>query len=78
MSACGNAAWYSARGSVTADDIVEDVLYVLDMDAAFAVAGRVRKAFYGAEIPKVASTVLVTPRLALPTQLVEISFVIKR
>ena len=78
MSACGNAAWYSARGSVTADDIVEDVLYVLDMDAAFAVAGRVRKAFYGAGIPKVASTVLVTPGLAVPTQLVEISFVIKR
>ncbi len=73
-----NAAKVLSHFGVTADDIVEDVLYVLDMDAAFAVAGRVRQAFYGAEIPKVASTVLVTPRLAVPTQLVEISFVIKR
>lgn len=56
--------------------VVEEVLYVLDMDAAFAVAGEVRKAFYGVSRPQVASTVLVTPRLAQPAQLIEIKFVV--
>lgn len=73
-----NAARVLSHFGVTPDDIVEDVLYVLDMDAAFAVVRRVRRDFYGTEIPQVVSTVLVTPRLAVPTQLVEISFVIKR
>lgn len=73
-----NASRVLSHFGVTPDDIVEDVLYVLDMDAAFAVAGRVRRDFYGTEIPQVVSTVLVTPRLAVPTQLIEISFVIKR
>ena len=45
------------------DDIVEEVVYVTDMDAAFAVAGPVRKAAFGGA-PVVASTILVTPRLA--------------
>jgi hypothetical protein len=53
------------------------VLYVTDMDIAFAVAGRVRKEAYGAKRPEVASTILVTPRLALPTQLIEIKFIAK-
>jgi len=35
----------------------------------------VRKEAYGSEKPDVASTILTTPRLALPTQLVEIKFV---
>lgn len=59
----------------TLDDVVEEVLYVTDMDAAFAVAGTVRKEAYGSEKPAVASTVLVTPRLAFPAQLIEIKFI---
>ena len=59
------------------DDVVEEVLYVTDMDAAFAAAGPVRKEAYGSERPDVASTILVTPRLALPAQLIEIKFVAK-
>jgi enamine deaminase RidA (YjgF/YER057c/UK114 family) len=59
----------------TLDNVVEEVLYVTDMDAAFAVAGHVRKEAYGSEQPDVASTILVTPRLALPPQLIEIKFV---
>lgn len=51
---------------------MEEVLYVTDMDAAFAVAGPVRKEAYGSAQPAVASTILVTPRLALPQQLIEI------
>lgn len=61
---------------LTPAHVVEEVLYVLDMDAAFAVAGEVRKAFYGLPRPQVASTVLVTPRLAQPPQLIEIKFVV--
>ena len=61
----------------TLDDVVEEVLYVTDMETAFAVAGPVRKEVYGSKKPTVASTILVTPRLALPTQLIEIKFIAK-
>jgi enamine deaminase RidA (YjgF/YER057c/UK114 family) len=61
----------------TLDNVVEEVLFVTDMDAAFAVAGAVRKAAYASEKPQVASTIFVTPRLALPTQLIEIKFIAK-
>jgi hypothetical protein len=47
------------------------------MDKAMAVAGPVRKEAYGSEKPEVASTIFVTPRLAFPTQLIEIKFVAK-
>ena len=59
----------------TLDNVVEEVFYVTDMDAAFAVAGPVRKEAYGTGKPDVASTILVTPRLALPPQLIEIKFI---
>ena len=64
----------SAHGA-TLDNVVEEVLYVTDMDAAFAVAGPVRKEAYKSEKPEVSSTILVTPRLALPPQLIEIKFI---
>ena len=57
------------------DNVVEEVLYVTDMEKAFAAAGPVRKEAYGSPTPQVASTILVTPRLALPTQLIEIKFI---
>jgi enamine deaminase RidA (YjgF/YER057c/UK114 family) len=60
----------------TMDNIVEEVVYVTDMDEAFAVAGRVRKEAFGGR-PVVASTILVTPRLAFPDQLIEIKVVAK-
>ncbi len=61
----------------TLDNVVEEVLYVRDMDAAFAVAGAVRKDAYGSGKPAVASTMLATPRQAFPTQFIEITFVAK-
>ena len=70
-----NARTILARFGASLDNVVEEVLYVLDMDSAFAVAGRVRKAAYGVERPQVASTIIVTPRLALPGQLIEIKFI---
>jgi enamine deaminase RidA (YjgF/YER057c/UK114 family) len=60
-----------ASFGATMDDVVEEVLFVTDMDAAFAVAGPVRAEAYGGR-PVVASNIFVTPRLAFPDQLIEI------
>jgi enamine deaminase RidA (YjgF/YER057c/UK114 family) len=72
-----NATKILARFGATLDDVVEEVIYVTDMDKAFAAAGPVRKEAYGATRPAVASTILVTPRLALASQLIEIKFIAK-
>lgn len=72
-----NAKKILSEFGATLDNVVEEVLYVTDMDRAFAAAGPVRKEAYGSQRPSVASTILVTPRLALPTQLIEIKFVAK-
>jgi enamine deaminase RidA (YjgF/YER057c/UK114 family) len=72
-----NAKKILSKFGATLDDVAEEVLYVTDMDTAFAAAGPVRKEAYGSERPEVASTIVVTPRLALPTQLIEIKFVAK-
>jgi enamine deaminase RidA (YjgF/YER057c/UK114 family) len=72
-----NAKKILARFGATLDNVVEEVLYVTDMDKAFAAAGAVRKEAYGSTRPAVASTILVTPRLALAAQLIEIKFIAK-
>src|SRR4051812_33849471 len=69
-----NAGQLLGRFGATLQHVVEEVLYVTDMDTAFAAAGPVRKQAYGSEMPPVASTILTTSRLALPAQLVEIRF----
>lgn len=58
----------------TLDNVVDEVIYVVDMEAAFAVAGHVRKKAYGTDNPACASTIVEVTRLALQPQLVEISF----
>jgi enamine deaminase RidA (YjgF/YER057c/UK114 family) len=72
-----NAKKILGEFGATLDDVMEEVLYVTDMDTAFAAAGPVRKEAYGSQRPEVASTIVVTPRLALPTQLIEIKFIAK-
>ena len=67
-----NAAKVLELFGATLQHVVEEVLYVTDMDAAFAAAGPVRKEAYGSAVPAVASTILTTSRLAFPAQLVEI------
>lgn len=74
--AYANAKILLQRYGATMDNIVEEVLYVTDMDAAFAVAGKVRTEAYGGR-PVVASTILVTPRLAFKEQLIEIKMIAK-
>lgn len=69
-----NAVEMLAAFGATLDDVVEETLYVLDVDAAFAAAGKVRKEMYGSEQPQCASNLIGVSRLAFPAQLVEITF----
>ena len=70
----GNAAKLLARFGATVDHVVEETLYVLDVDAAFAVAGKVRKEAYAVARPRCASNLIGVSRLAFPEQLIEIVF----
>jgi len=72
-----NAKKILGEFGATLDNVVEEVLYVTDMDKAMEVAGPVRKEAYRSEKPEVASTIFVTPRLAFPAQLIEIKFIAK-
>ena len=75
MAQCyANAGKVLAQYGATLDNVVEEVVYVTDMDAAFAAAGAVRAEAYGGRAV-VASTILVTPRLAFPGQLIEIKLI---
>lgn len=68
-----NASALLARFGATLDNVVEETLYVLDVDAAFAVAGKVRKEVYGVDLPQCASNLIGVSRLAFPPQLIEIT-----
>ncbi|MDG4827409.1 Rid family hydrolase [Asanoa sp. WMMD1127] len=70
-----NADVLLRRFGASMDDVVEETVYALDIDAAFAAAGPVRKAAYGREDPQVASTLVGVTRLAIPGQLVEVKMV---
>ncbi len=72
-----NAKKILSQFGATLENVVEEVLYVLDMETAFAAFGPVRKEAYASKRPAVASTMVVTPRLSLPTQLIEIKFIAK-
>lgn len=73
-----NAERVLAQFGATLADVVDETLFVTDMDKAFDAAGKVRREAYRTSRPEVASTIVVTPRLALPGQLVEIKFVARR
>lgn len=72
--AYANARTLLERFGAGMAQVVEEVIYVTDMDASFAVAGTVRAEAYGGR-PVAASTILVTPRLAFREQLVEIKLI---
>lgn len=69
-----NAIGLLSQFGATLDNVVEETLYVLDVDAAFKVAGEVRKELYGNAQPAVASNLIGVSRLAFPDQLIEITF----
>ena len=70
----GNAAKLLARFGATLDHVVEETLYVLDVDEAFAIAGKVRKDTYATPRPQCTSNLIGVSRLAFPEQLIEIVF----
>ncbi|MEP6750699.1 MAG: Rid family hydrolase [Bacteroidota bacterium] len=59
------------------DDVVEEVLYVLDMPAAFEATKKVRQQFYP-HPDGVATTIVAVSGLALPGQLIEIKIVARQ
>ncbi|GAB3881475.1 RidA family protein [Kibdelosporangium lantanae] len=63
------------RFGATFDNVVEEVLYVTDFEAAFEAAGPVRRAAYGRDDPQVTSTLIGVTRVALPGHLIEIKVV---
>lgn len=69
-----NAIELLAQFGATLDNVVEETLFVLDVDAAFKVAGEVRKELYGSAQPAIASNLIGVSRLAFPEQLIEITF----
>ena len=69
-----NAIGLLAQFGATLDDVVEETLFVLDVPAAFAAGGTVRKEMYGVAQPRVASNLIGVSQLAFPAQLVEITF----
>lgn len=69
-----NAIELLAQFGATLDHVVEETLFVLDVDAAFKVAGEVRKELYGSAQPAIASNLIGVSRLAFPEQLIEITF----
>lgn len=69
-----NAAELLGEFGASLDNVVEETLYVLDVDASFAVAGKVRKEMYGSAQPQCASNLIGVSRLAFPAQLIEITF----
>ena len=69
-----NAIDLLAQFGATLDDVVEETLYVLDVDSAFSAGAKVRKEVYGSEQPACASNIIGISRLAFPAQLVEITF----
>src|SRR5690606_17194704 len=64
-----NAVELLSRFGATLDDVVEETIFVIDMDSAFPVAARVRKEMYGTARPRVANSIVAVSRLALPEQL---------
>jgi enamine deaminase RidA (YjgF/YER057c/UK114 family) len=69
-----NAAKILAKFGATLDHVVEETLYVLDVDEAFAVAGKVRKEAYANAQPQIVSNLIGVSRLAFREQLIEIAF----
>ncbi|MFQ5915459.1 MAG: Rid family hydrolase [Nitrospinota bacterium] len=71
--AYANAKKVLAQYGPTMDNIVEEVVFVTDMDAAFAAAPKVRKEAYSGS-PVVASNIFQIARCAFPEMLIEIRF----
>ena len=62
---------------MTMDDVAEEVLYVLDINAAFAASKNLRREVYPDPM-RIQSTLIGVNGLALPGQLIEIKIIAKK
>lgn len=69
-----NAGQLLAACGMNPDDVVEEVLYVMDMKTAFEARALLGRQFYK-NCNAVASTIVVVSGLALPDQLIEVKMV---
>jgi enamine deaminase RidA (YjgF/YER057c/UK114 family) len=65
-----------AQYGATLDNIVDEVIFVTDIDAAFAAATKIRPELFSGP-PRVASTLVQIGRLAFPELMVEIKCIAK-
>jgi 2-iminobutanoate/2-iminopropanoate deaminase len=65
-----------AQYGATMDNVVDEVLFVTDMDTAFAAAVKCRREVFSGT-PVVASTIVQIQRLAFPDLLIEIRCIAK-
>ena len=65
-----------AQYGATIDALVEEHLFVTDMEAAFAAAVEIRREIFSG-FPTVASTIVQIQRLAFPEFMIEISCIAK-
>ena len=65
-----------AQYGATMDNIVDEILFVTDMDSAFAAAVKCRKEVFSST-PVLASTIVQIQRLAFPDLMIEIKCVAK-
>lgn len=72
--AYANVAKVLARYGATMADVVDEVVFVTDMDAAYAAACELRRTVYGGT-PVTASTLVQIQRLASPEFMIEIKCV---
>ena len=65
-----------AKYGATIENIVDEILFVTDMDAAFAAAAKCRQEIFSGT-PVIASTIVQIQRLAFPDLMIEIRCVAK-
>ena len=70
-AAYGNIAKVLAQYNATIENVVEETLYVLDMDAAYHARVKMKDEIFSGH-PLVASTIVQIERLAFPELLIEI------
>jgi 2-iminobutanoate/2-iminopropanoate deaminase len=66
-----------AQYGATMDNIVDEVLFVTDMDAAFAARVKCKQEVFSGNNPVLASTIVQIQRLAFPELMVEIKCICK-
>ena len=70
-TAYGNVAKMLAQCGATMENIVDEILFVTDMDAAFEARAKMKQEFFSGT-PVLASTIVQIQRLAFPELMVEI------